>query len=151
MSMGIHISLVILVGDTQTTGILVSLWHRQRIIPEPRVPSRGSQAQGTRLTGVKPWSNENASASFDHQLALTCELFELVQTSSQVFLNLRALTIRLIKMCKFKQVFKWLEAPNHKHEKQEARFNHFSRPTKGPCDLFSLVFFFYIYIHKKIL
>ena len=69
--MGIHISLVILVGDTQNTGISYHCdtgsqesWLRlnyafhsngqsdsslKRIIPEPRVPSRGSQARGTRL------------------------------------------------------------------------------------------------------
>ena len=32
-------------------------------------------------------------ASFDNQLALNCERFELVQISSQVFLNLRTLAI----------------------------------------------------------
>jgi hypothetical protein len=53
------------------------------------------------------------------------------------------------KLALFKcHLHKWLEAPNHKHEKQEARFNHFSRPTKGPCDLFCLVFFFYIYTKR---
>jgi hypothetical protein len=40
---------------------------RQRIIPEPHVPSRGSQARGTRLTVDEIWLSISARSKDSHQ------------------------------------------------------------------------------------
>ena len=48
---------------------------RQRIIPEPRVPSRGSQARGTRLAGnIAINKDENRKSSFMKVEALESRL-----------------------------------------------------------------------------